>query len=738
MPMRFNDHRTMPTGMRVNNNLKLPTKDLIARYSMVEDGNLIDTRGSRGGQIYEGLALQGDGTRYIDTGIVPNQDTEVELIFTPNSVNSNEFLFGVLGDGASENFRLKFNDTAGGLAGTFGDKTVYTTMTLERHKIHFSKAGIFIDDILKGNFTGYTFNDSGLTMPIMAFNNAGAIGFQSKITIEKAEIVHNGVTYTYTCDSTTGTNSDFPYLFNTHDLDGTTHAQQQNSTLSTSFSVNNDADSNYNEVGGTVSAGKINEVENYDFSDGVNGWSVWGSTLAVSNKILSVIGDGTFVGVSVFQNNTMKVSAEDILYFYFKGRITNTDFTQASMYIDDGVVQTQINKTQSEFIPNVWNEFDSIVTIPNTGDIKFELKHQYVDTATANGKVMEVDGNAGVFAFNLTKLNKYYPEYNLLTKTADEIKAIKEELQAKQLYLDTLATIPIPLGVKIPAWGLDNSKICAFLVDGTRVDAVDRGRVKYNGKLVSGIVDLATSNITTITNTNYEVIDFDNIRVYSSSGTYRRANTQVITSNDPKLLVSKYLNNIGSANGWIDIYTLGGAYIDAINMTTENQEFRKVFTPIDGGFEIRCYSTRAVDEIGDKEYFDTVVYEASLFTDPLTDPLPPIDFPTATNQCHLVPPKCPALIQADIGGVLFDENDNPKLVGYETLKDRFYPNNIYAKDIDNELKQIAVYSKDQVDPTHSKILKYMKIKMLDGYQPLLGTDGGYIVGSNGSLIIMEI
>ena len=157
----------------------------------------------------------------------------------------------------------------------------------------------------------------------------------------------------------------------------------------------------------------VNSVENGDFSDGTTGWSEVNSSLSESNNVLSITGDGSGASPRGRQVDTkVNASTGDLIFLYAKVRITNSESTQI-YYGLDGITDeliVQSNPTQDE-----WYELYGIAVANEDNEYIITFRHYYVDSATANGKVMEVDGNAGVFAINMTQLGiESYTEEQML------------------------------------------------------------------------------------------------------------------------------------------------------------------------------------------------------------------------------------------------------------------------------------------------------------------------------------
>lgn len=147
-----------------------------------------------------------------------------------------------------------------------------------------------------------------------------------------------------------------------------------------------------------------NGASNGDFSNGTTDWVPIGATLSESGRILSVTGSGTTVNPSsvTTSGSRFKTNDSDIIFIYSRQRVTNSVSTSLEL----AVVGTTVHSiTQASPTQNVWYELYGKLTITTGATASYiRNRHVYADTATANGKVMEVDGNAGVFAINMTTL----------------------------------------------------------------------------------------------------------------------------------------------------------------------------------------------------------------------------------------------------------------------------------------------------------------------------------------------
>lgn len=138
-----------------------------------------------------------------------------------------------------------------------------------------------------------------------------------------------------------------------------------------------------------------NLIENGDFETGdTTGWTSIASSSAVSNSVLSNTGDGT-QAYSYLQQGTAVIG--DVYFISFRARVTNSDCTALACNRPYGTGFSVSTPTINE-----WYILAGVVTADQTAGIR--IVHTYADAATANGKVMQVDGKYGVRAYNLTAL----------------------------------------------------------------------------------------------------------------------------------------------------------------------------------------------------------------------------------------------------------------------------------------------------------------------------------------------
>lgn len=173
-----------------------------------------------------------------------------------------------------------------------------------------------------------------------------------------------------------------------------------------------------------------NEVTNGDFSDGTTGWAASASANTVVSGNLLNTGDG--LGANPFFKSSIEITpiSPTKIYTYAKTRITDANCQTMKLFTrysntGEATLIAGVAIVNTPTI-NQWYEFSNIYEFKDTdtywGNVPLIVlgQHIYADAATANGKVMEVDGIAGVFAINMTALGiEAWSESQMLTAVQD-------------------------------------------------------------------------------------------------------------------------------------------------------------------------------------------------------------------------------------------------------------------------------------------------------------------------------
>ena len=141
-------------------------------------------------------------------------------------------------------------------------------------------------------------------------------------------------------------------------------------------------------------------VTNGDFSDGTTGWTAVNSTNTASGGILTNTGDGTSVNPYAFLRQTYINGHK--YYATSKVLVTNAVCSRIRTRFSAGVLDLNIDTPAI----NTWYQNSGIFTAIGTS-YATSVQHTYVDNATANGKVVQIDF---VYLINISILiaNKQY------------------------------------------------------------------------------------------------------------------------------------------------------------------------------------------------------------------------------------------------------------------------------------------------------------------------------------------
>lgn len=148
----------------------------------------------------------------------------------------------------------------------------------------------------------------------------------------------------------------------------------------------------------------INLINNGNFKNGITGWILSNGTFNVVNGNMLFTGNGTGSSPVIYKINIDTIEENDKYYYKFKVRITNTECTLIRVYVGGSGLSNKFLFVQNSPVKDLWYEFTGILTIPtgSYGSIDFTFRHYYEDSATANGKTLEINGDYGVMFINLT------------------------------------------------------------------------------------------------------------------------------------------------------------------------------------------------------------------------------------------------------------------------------------------------------------------------------------------------
>jgi hypothetical protein len=141
---------------------------------------------------------------------------------------------------------------------------------------------------------------------------------------------------------------------------------------------------------------------NEDFSQGITGWLGTNSAIIVSNGVLSDTGDGSYPYPYARQTVPSFAWSNQKLYYMLEFRVTNANCSQLHLRLNGtGGANTSFSGINNP-VANQWYQAKGVATkTVQTGNLLVQIQHVYADSATANGKVMEVKNLKVV---NLTQL----------------------------------------------------------------------------------------------------------------------------------------------------------------------------------------------------------------------------------------------------------------------------------------------------------------------------------------------
>ncbi|MDD4096744.1 MAG: dockerin type I domain-containing protein [Oscillospiraceae bacterium] len=152
-----------------------------------------------------------------------------------------------------------------------------------------------------------------------------------------------------------------------------------------------------------------NLITNGDFSAGTTGWTSSAASNSVSNKIMSSTATGA-QKYGIFYNkiaNRFSASAGDRIYARIKWRLTNDRGVNLYARLVSSTPSATINIFPSLGAPvkDQWYVRSGIAECPVTStSIGLYVYQYYASTDDATGGTLEIDGNYGVMAINLTDL----------------------------------------------------------------------------------------------------------------------------------------------------------------------------------------------------------------------------------------------------------------------------------------------------------------------------------------------
>lgn len=146
--------------------------------------------------------------------------------------------------------------------------------------------------------------------------------------------------------------------------------------------------------GGRPQTTLTNIVLNGNFASGTTGWSGANANISTANNVLAATGTGTSNNVSALQTTGTACSTGKKLYIRTLIRSTASECKNLVFYVrgSTGGLVAGWQKGTGTVTQNEWYTSFAVVTLDATftGNILARLQADFVDAATANGKVMEI------------------------------------------------------------------------------------------------------------------------------------------------------------------------------------------------------------------------------------------------------------------------------------------------------------------------------------------------------------
>lgn len=148
-----------------------------------------------------------------------------------------------------------------------------------------------------------------------------------------------------------------------------------------------------------------NLISNAGAFENTTGWTGSGAALSVSGGQLLATGSGVVSFVRAFANTGIATASGKKMYCRAKVRVTNSDCTSIKIAIlgSTGGAQVVVDEIATPTINEWYTLYDiGACGADFTGNVLLLITALYADAATANGKVMEIDGTVGVVCADLT------------------------------------------------------------------------------------------------------------------------------------------------------------------------------------------------------------------------------------------------------------------------------------------------------------------------------------------------
>ncbi len=148
-----------------------------------------------------------------------------------------------------------------------------------------------------------------------------------------------------------------------------------------------------------------NLIINHDFSNNTSNWTRRYSNIVINNKIYYNTADGSKERADFYQATSIPIRINDVYYTYARVRVTNTVSSFIRVLLADDVTWQDGILRFDNPVKDQWYDVSFLKSFSTvSGNFRLFIQHYYANEATANGKVMEVDGNYGVYLLNLTAM----------------------------------------------------------------------------------------------------------------------------------------------------------------------------------------------------------------------------------------------------------------------------------------------------------------------------------------------
>lgn len=167
-------------------------------------------------------------------------------------------------------------------------------------------------------------------------------------------------------------------------------------------------------IGGSASA--TNVFANGNFSNGTSGWSSANGSIATSNNIATITGNGSAAKVDLTYNSTFNILANNKKFVSAQVMVKDSLCTSIQVFFFNGIYTNEL--TIITPIANQWYTVSGICTTSTAMALSvFNVVTRYVDATTANGKVLQVQ-NVNAIDMGVDTTN---PLYNLTSDTMNTL-----------------------------------------------------------------------------------------------------------------------------------------------------------------------------------------------------------------------------------------------------------------------------------------------------------------------------